>query len=272
MNQSSMTVNLNGTKIHYTEHGRTDGLPLVFLHGFPFSGDMWQPQLNFLPDWVRAIAPDIRGSGVSDVGDGQYTIDFFADDLIALLDEFHIPKAVLCGLSMGGYIAQRTLQRNPDRVEGLILCNTRSDADTNEAKINRANSMRAVKRGGIAPFAEENLKNYFSPKTLAQHPETAAFIKGIILRTSSIGFCGTQLALAGRIDTTSLLSAVGIPVLLIAGAHDVLVPAAVMETMQGKIAGSEFHILPNSAHMSNLEDTEEFNRILLEFLKKHWPD
>jgi pimeloyl-ACP methyl ester carboxylesterase len=116
-----MIVNINGTFIHYIEHGQSNGLPLVFLHGFPFSGAMWQPQLNSLPDSVRAVAPDIRGSGASDVGDGQYTIDLFVDDLIALLDYLQISKAVLCGLSMGGYIAQRALQRRPDLVQGLIL-------------------------------------------------------------------------------------------------------------------------------------------------------
>jgi pimeloyl-ACP methyl ester carboxylesterase len=265
-----MIVNVNGTFIHYIEHGQSNGLPLVFLHGFPFSGAMWQPQLNSLPDSVRAVAPDIRGSGASDVGDGQYTIDLFVDDLIALLDYLQISKAVLCGLSMGGYIAQRALQRRPDLVQGLILCNTKSEADTDEAKINRANSIRNIKLNGIPAFSEEYLKHIFSPETFANNAEAVILIKNIIESTSLLGLCGTQLALAARTDTTSLFSSLNIPVLFLAGALDLIVPPGVMKVLQKKVWGSEFHILPNSAHISNLEDTTEFNRILLEFLKKYW--
>ena len=265
-----MIIDLNGTYIHYIEHGRSDGLPLIFLHGFPFSGAMWQPQLDYLPDSVRAIAPDIRGSGASDVGDGQYTIDFFVDDMIALLDYLQISKAVLCGLSMGGYIAQRMLQRCPDLVQGLILCNTKSEADTDEAKINRVNSIRDVKRNGVASFAAEYLKRIFSADTQVNNPEAVILIKNIIESTVPLGLCGTQLALAARTDTTSLLSSLNIPVLLFAGALDLIVPSGVMKVLHEKIAGSEFHILPRSAHLSNLEDSGEFNRILIEFLKKHW--
>ena len=244
-----MIIDLNGTFIHYIEHGHADGLPLVFLHGFPFSGAMWQPQLNYLPHSVRAIAPDIRGSGASDVGDGQYSIEFFVDDLIALLDYLQIPKAVLCGLSMGGYIAQRAFQRSPDLVQGLILCNTKSEADTNEAKINRANSIRNIKLNGMTSFAEEYLKHIFSQDTQVNNPEAVILIKNIIENTSPFGLCGTQMALAARTDMTSLLPSLNIPVLLIAGARDLIIPTGVMKILHEKIAGSEFHILPRSAHL-----------------------
>ena len=105
-----MIVNVNGTFIHYIEHGHSDGLPLVFLHGFPFSGAMWQPQLNFLPDSVRAIAPDMRGSGAKDVGDGQYTIDLFVDDLISLARlSSNFKSSSLRTFHGKIYIAQRAL-------------------------------------------------------------------------------------------------------------------------------------------------------------------
>jgi pimeloyl-ACP methyl ester carboxylesterase len=119
-------------------------------------------------------------------------------------------------------------------------------------------------------FAEEYLKKIFSPETAENNSEAVILIKNIIESTSPLGLCGTQLALAARTDTTSLFPSLNIPALFFAGARDLIAPPSVMKTLQEKVRNSEFHILPHSAHMSNLEDTDEFNRILLEFLKKHW--
>src|SRR5258708_7647613 len=114
-------------------------IPIVFLHGFPFSQAMWEPQVAVLSKG-QAVTYDIRGHGQAPVGDGLYTIELFVDDLIALLDERKIPKAILCGLSMGGYIALRAVERESHRVAGLVLADTRSEADPNEGKIKRANA------------------------------------------------------------------------------------------------------------------------------------
>lgn len=263
-----MKTVINSHQCYLHEQGRKDGLPIIFIHGFPFSSEMWKPQLTALPADFHAVAYDIRGLGNSDVGDGQYTIELFVDDLFSLMDFLSLPSAILCGLSMGGYIAQRALQRNPERIKGLILCNTKSEADTNQAKINRARTIQLVKAQGVHVFAEGFLTQIFSEVTIQTKPEIVEQIRNIILGTSSLGLCGVQLALASRIDTTDLLPSVAIPTLLIAGQHDSFAPPAVMEAMHQSIRNSEFHVLPHSAHMSNLEDTELFNDILLNFLKK----
>jgi len=148
-----MKVNLNGITLNYTERGLPQGLPVVFIHGFPFSHLMWEPQMKALPNNIRAITYDIRGHGESDVADGIYTIELFVDDLIALLDHLAIEKAALCGLSMGGYIALRAIERHPQRISSLILCDTRPEADTNEAKIKRTASIKTVRNEGVAAFA-----------------------------------------------------------------------------------------------------------------------
>jgi 3-oxoadipate enol-lactonase len=108
-----MKAQLNNIALHYIEHGNSKGFPIVFIHGFPFSHKMWKPQIENLPNHIHAIVYDVRGHGFSDVGDGQFTIELFVDDLIALLNHLSIEKAVLCGLSMGGYIALRAMEKHP---------------------------------------------------------------------------------------------------------------------------------------------------------------
>jgi pimeloyl-ACP methyl ester carboxylesterase len=254
-----MKTLLNDFAINYTECGLPQGLPVVFIHGFPFSHEMWKPQLNAIPNNIHAIAYDVRGHGLSDVGDGQYSIEFFVDDLIALLDHLFIEKAILCGLSMGGYIALRTIERHPDRVCGLVLCDTKSEPDTNTVKIKRSATMKLVKTAGVRTFAEDFVKTILWEKTYERNPSTVAFIKQMICANSPLGICGTLLALASRTDTTPELSSTNIPTCIIVGEHDKLTPSSDVQTM---------HVLPNAAHMSNLENTQEFNERLIAFLKK----
>jgi 3-oxoadipate enol-lactonase len=139
--------NINGINVHFIYVGVQNDRkpPVVLIHGFPFSSEMWSAQVELLKDEHRVIAYDIRGHGKSGVGDGQYLLEFFVDDLITLLDRLNVPKVELCGLSLGGYIALRTIERNPERVSSLILCDIGPQADSNEAKLRRAASIKAVK-------------------------------------------------------------------------------------------------------------------------------
>lgn len=263
-----MKTVLNDFVINYGERGLPQGLPVVFIHGFPFSQKMWEPQMDVMPNNIHAIAYDIRGHGLSVVGDGQYTIELFVDDLIALLNHIDVEKAILCGLSMGGYIALRAYERHPNRVRGLILCDTKSESDTDSMKIKRAVTMKSVKITGVQAFAEDFVISIFWEKTFERNPSAIAFVKQIISANSPFGICGTLLALASRTDTTSVLSSINIPTCIIVGEHDKLTPPSDAQTMHTMITGSELHILPNAAHMSNLENTQEFNAQLIAFLKK----
>lgn len=215
---------------------------------------------------LRVIAYDIRGHGRSDVGDGQYTIELFVDDMVALLDYLKIAKAILCGFSMGGYIALRAIERNPDRFQALILCDTMSSADSNEAKIRRANSLKLVKNEGVGRFAEGFLKAVFAPHTFDQMPDVIDEIKTTILSNSAIGICGALLAMAGRTDTTEALSKIDVPTLIIVGEHDMPTPPSAARNMHEKIPNSKFHLIENAAHMSNLENQRMFNEHLARFL------
>lgn len=257
----------SGVTINYVERGTPAGLPVVFIHGFPFSHRMWEPQMRALPHGIRAISYDLRGHGESQVADGQYTIEFLVDDLMALLDHLVIDKAVLCGLSMGGYVALRAVEKFPDRVRALVLADTRSEGDSNEAKIKRSASILAVKRDGVPAFAEVFVKAVFAPHNLSGQPQIVEFVKTLIRGNTQLGIAGTLVALAARTDTTAALVQIKVPTLIMVGESDSLTPPAASEAMHKKISGSQYVVIPGAGHMSNLENERLFNETLVAFLK-----
>jgi 3-oxoadipate enol-lactonase len=228
---------------------------------------MWKGQTQMLQEKnLRVIAYDLRGHGQSDVGDGQYTIELFVDDLVALLDYLKITRTILCGFSMGGYIALRAIERNPDRFSALVLCDTMSAADSNEAKIRRANSIKLVKKEGVGRFAEGFLKAVFAPQTFDAKPDIVDEIRRTILSNSSLGICGALLAMAGRTDTTEALAKISVPTLILVGEHDAVTPPSAAKIMRDRILNSKLHLIENAAHMSNLENPSMFNEHLTKFL------
>ncbi|MEX1139425.1 MAG: alpha/beta fold hydrolase [Bacteroidota bacterium] len=262
-----MNIKINGLTMNYQERGLPQGPPVVFVHGFPFSHAMWDAQMMSLPQEIRAISYDVRGHGQSDPGDGQYSIEFFVDDLIGLLDHLGIKQSVICGLSMGGYVALRTAERHPERVRALVLCDTRSEADPNEAKVKRAGQAKTVKETGAKPFAEGFVKAVFAPASFQSNPKAVDAIKAVISNTSPLAIAGTLLALAARTDTTASLSAIKVSTLIMVGELDTLTPPAASESMHKLIKGSALHVIPGAAHMSNLENPAFFNSHLVDFLK-----
>ena len=264
----SMKATINSIDISFLDVGISHALPIVLVHGFPFSHEMWDPQIESLQKRFRVVAYDLRGLGKSGVGDGQYTLEFFADDLLALLDYLKIGKAVLCGLSMGGYIALRAVERNPERVMGLILADTQAKADSNEAKLKRAAAIKSVKANGVNAYAEAFLKSVFAPQTFTSDIAAVEKIRQVIRSNSSRGICGALLALASRTDTTETLSGIRVPTLILVGAHDQLTPPSVSEEMHSRIPNSEIRVIPNAAHLSNLENSVEFNMHVLRFIDK----
>ena len=265
---NSMKAVVNGAEVYYIDVGSSGALPIVLIHGFPFNYEMWRPQIEVLENNFRVIAYDIRGHGNSGISDGQYMIDFFVDDLVGLLNHLKIEKAVLCGLSMGGYIALRTVERNPERVKALILADTQSKPDSNEAKLKRAASIGAIKKLGVKPYAESFVKAVFATDSLTKKTATVEKINQIIQMNSSLGICGALLALASRTDTTEALPAIKVPTLILVGENDKLTPPSASHEMYSKIPKSEIHLISNAAHMSNLENPDEFNKHVLNFLSK----
>jgi pimeloyl-ACP methyl ester carboxylesterase len=263
-----MYFSTNGARHYYIDVGPPSSPTIVLIHGFPFSHAMWQPQIEALKNRYRVVAYDLRGQGRSEVGDGQYTLELLVDDLITLLDHVRTERATLCGLSMGGYVALRTIERNTDRVGALILCDTTSQADSNEAKLRRASSIKAIKTNGVKAYGEGFLKGAMAPSGLEDR-NTSYMAESLIYPNQALGLCGTLLALAGRTDTTSFLPKIQVPTLIMVGESDTITPPDLSGKMHSLILNSELHVISHAGHLSNLENSGEFNHHLLTFLHNH---
>lgn len=262
----TLRVPAAGTRLAAWSSGPADGLPVVFIHGLAFDHRMWLAQLPALPPRVRAIAWDVRGHGQTGPGDGQYSLELFVDDLMALLDHLEVHRAVLCGLSMGGYIALRAAEREPERIHGLVLCDTRSGADTDEHRLRRAAQVRLVKAGRFAAFAGPFIDSVLCPHTLEHRPEVCALLRAMVAGVSPAGLCGTLLALAARTDTSAMLPALRVPALVAVGEHDTVTPPAESEKLQATIPGAMLLRVPQAGHVSTLENPGCFNPALTAFL------
>lgn len=263
-----MRIQLGSIRLNYVERGLPQGIPVIFLHGFPFNHTMWDPQMMAIPQEIRAIAYDLRAHGSSEVGDGQFFLEDFVDDLFALMDHLGIESAALCGLSMGGYIALRATVREAGRIRGLILADTRSESDSNEGKIKRASQAKMVKSKGVEAFAEEFLKAVLSPETMSSNRAVVEKVRSMITGNTPAGIAGTLLALATRTDTTESLASIHVPTLILVGQHDVITPPDAARGLHSRIGGSDLEIIGGAAHMSNLENAGAFNAALLKFLKR----
>ena len=266
-----MSATIHDASIHFVEAGDPSAPAVVFIHGFPFSSAMWKPQLVAVGRDHRAVAYDLRGHGQSSVGDGQYTIEGHVDDLIGLLDHLGLDRVVIVGLSMGGYIALRAMERHRSRFRGIALCDTRSAADTDAARIKRAAGVADVKRNGAGAFAEAFLPAVFAPASLTGLPAEVAAIREIIAATPPLSLAGNLLAMAARTDTTASLASIAVPALILVGEHDTLTPPAEAQAMHERIPGSEFHVVPGAGHLSTLENPDFVNAKLLAFLRRCAP-
>jgi len=261
-----MQKKVGGIAVH--DDGLRGGLPVIFIHGFPFNHTFWKFQIQALAKTYRVISYDVRGHGQSDVGDGQYTFELFVDDLIRVMDYLKIQRGVLCGLSMGGYIALRAVERHADRFSGLVLCDTKTQMDDNRVKIKRATMIRAVKENGVEVFAKEFVKTLLSRKNLATKPSLVQFVLNLIQGNSALGISGTLLALAGRTDTTASLTKMTLPALILVGEEDRLTPPSDSELMLKALPNAVMHLIPHAGHLPNLENPVTFNKTLQGFLKK----
>jgi len=262
-----MKLAQNDALINVVESGIPSAHPVIFVHGFPFSHAMWHHQLALVAKEFRCIAYDVRGLGESSAGDGLITIERHVDDLVSLMDSLDIKKTTIVGLSMGGYIVLRALEREPARFAAAVLCDTRSEADTNEGRLNRAKAITDVTRRGSAAFAADFEKKIFTPESFRRIPADVAMIREIMTRTPPRAIAATLLALAARTDTTASLGSITIPTLIIVGMHDLLTPPDASRAMHERIPGSVLHIIPDAAHMSPLENPDEVNTHLMQFLR-----
>lgn len=238
---------------------------LALVHGFPFDQSLWKPQVGPLSRKFRVLTYDLRGMGQSPLGKAPQPLEAYVDDLLALLDHLKIASCAVAGLSMGGYIALRAVEREPGRFWALALCDTKSEPDSDEGKIGRAAGIKAIRSKGPKAFAAAML-----PKLLARKGAHQKFLLRMMQKNGADGMANALSAMAGRSDTGRALKAYRGPVLALAGAKDGITPPALAKAMAKQARHGQFAVVPGAGHVSNLENPAAFNRLLLKFLEKAW--
>lgn len=239
------------------------GPAILFIHGYPLDHTIWRHQVDQL-DGFRRIAPDLRGMGQSAAPDLGYSMSTYAEDLAGVLEALGEESAVLCGLSMGGYIAFEFLRRWPDRVRGLILMDTRAEADSAQGRAGREAQMTLARDQGAGAVAEAML-----PKLVAADaaPAVRERVRAMIAATPVAGVVGALTAMRDRADSTVLLPELGrMPVLVVTGAEDAIIPPAEARRLADAIPGAEFREVAGAGHLPCLEQPEATTRVLREFL------
>lgn len=261
-----LEIRVNNALISYNEVGEKDKPVIIFIHGFPFNKKMWNVQLENLGSKYRCIAFDLPGYGGSS-SEEEISIEFYADVLDSFMHLMQIENATICGLSMGGYISLRAIVKYPVRFSRLILCDTNCISDSDEARKKRYATIEAIEKDGLGPFTEGFIKNLFTEKNLNSNMSYVNDIKTIMLSASQESVIGTLKALAARTETCSNLNDIKIPVLIICGEEDKITPIAQAKFLHENIRGSKIKLKPAAAHLSNLEQTELFNKAISEFME-----
>jgi len=240
---------------------------LLLVHGFPFDRAMWRHQLAALADG-ECLAPDLRGAGSAPAPQSpdEYSMAAYARDLIGLLDERRIGSAVVCGLSMGGYITFELLRQFPRRVRAVVLCNTKATADTPGAKLGRDALAEKARARGASAVAQELVARVLGPGTRQKMPKVVREVTEMIERQPVAGIVGALRALRERPDSTPLLSKISVPVMVVAGDADQITPAAGMREMADAIPGARFIQIRDAGHLTPLEQPVAVNTALAGFL------
>jgi 3-oxoadipate enol-lactonase len=280
--QATKFAHVRGLEMAYIDSG--EGPTMLFLHGYPFDKSMWSGQLAAIVAAVfRAIAPDLRGLGETVaptlVGDSAgeshrlksvplATMDEMARDAAALLDYLRVEQAIVCGLSMGGYVAFEFMHLFPARVLGLVLAGTRAPADNEQEKAGREQQVMTMLRAGMVPISIATLPKLLAQRTLAEKPDVVKRVRAMITRSDPKGAAAAQRGMAARRDYSEDLPKIDVPTLIIVGREDSIRPVADAEFMHRGIRNSHLEIIEDAAHMTNMEQPEVFDEALLEFLKQ----
>ena len=242
------------------------GPSVLFVHGFPLDRTTWRDLIATLTGW-RCVAPDLRGLGLSHMPDEPCSMSEYADDLAALLELLQIDKAVVCGLSMGGYIAFELLRRHRKLVRALILMNTRAESDPAEVKRQRDEMIRMVQEKGTGALADRLVPLLLAPGSLSAMPQVVEHLKAMISGNPAAGVVGALEAMKARSDSTALLSRIDVPTLVVAGSDDQLIPGEHSRSLAQAIPGARFALIPEAGHLTPMEQPTVTGRAVGEFLR-----
>lgn len=253
----------DGDSLYFEDRGK--GLPLVLLHGFPLSNEMWPSQIADLSSVCRVIAPDFRGFGRSK-SDKPFTIDSIAADVHALLKSIGALPCIVAGLSMGGYVALAFVREFAGDTKGLVLIDTRADGDSPQAKESRSKTIDLVREKGPAAIADAMIPRLLAPGADEGRPELARSLRKMIESSPAKTIEHALVALRDRPDSTPLLSGIAVPTLVIVGDGDQITPVDLAEGMHKAIPGSKLSVVRGAGHMTPIEQPAQVNQSLRRFV------
>ncbi|BCS35168.1 alpha/beta hydrolase [Luteitalea sp. TBR-22] len=256
-------VRVGDTMLSVTEVG--EGSPIVFLHAFPLHAQMWAPQLDALPAGWRGVAPDLRGFRAS-TGAPARSVGDHAADVLALIASLDAGPVVLAGLSMGGYVAFECWRRHPAAIRGLVLADTRADADSDEARARRVAMQGLARTSGTGAVIDAMLPGLLGATTQTDEPHLAHEVRRWATETPGSAVADALEALRTRPDSRPTLATIAVPTLVLVGAEDVLTPPAVARVIADGIAGATLVEIPRAGHLSNVEHPAAFNGALQRWL------
>jgi pimeloyl-ACP methyl ester carboxylesterase len=264
-----MRISLKGVTLEVEDHG--EGVPVVLLHGFPLSSEMWIPIRPAVEQMARLITPNLRGFGGSDAPQGDYRMETLAGDVLGLVDRLGLERIVLGGHSMGGYVALRFAAAHPERVAGLILVNTRASADTPEGKLRRDSAVDRIERGEAAAFLDEFVPNLVGPSTRDRAPRQLAELRAIAGEIPEHVLAGCLAGMRDRPDSSDVLPGLDVPALVIAGAEDAVVPPEAARAMADALPKARLAVIPLSGHTPSVERPIPTAEAMLAFLREGFP-
>lgn len=238
---------------------------VVLIHAFPLNASLWQPQVDRAPAGWRFVTPDLPGFGRSSLPPVR-TIDGMAHAVLAHLDELRIERAVIGGMSMGGYVTLALFRLAPERFSGMVLADTRATADNDQQREGRRRMIASVRQDGPQAVADEMLPRLLGETTHRDQPELATRVRQMIETNSADAIAGAVEAMMGRVDSRPLLAEIAVPALVVCGDEDVLTPPSDSEALHAAISGSRLAVLAGAGHLSNIEAAEAFSLTLNAFL------
>ncbi len=261
-----MKIRINDADIAYDDHGI--GQPILFLHAFPLNRSMWQGQITTLlnEQRYRLVALDWRGFGESESTTTLTSMELLADDVAALMDVLGMQQAILCGLSLGGYVAFAFLRKYPERVQGLILADTKPGADNEEGRANRERIAQLAESEGPGAVADLQVPRLLSAYTRQHHLEVETQVRRMAEAATGSGIAAVSRGMAQRADANDLLAQISVPTLVIVGEQDALTSPTVAQEYAAHIPEAQLVVIPQAGHLSNLEQPEAFFAAIHNFL------
>lgn len=244
------------------------GAPIVLLHPFPANHELWLPAAKALQSRFQLILPDLRGHGDSGVGAGPATMTKHASDLVRILAEENIDRAIFIGVSIGGYVLFEFWRQHPGRLQALVLCNTKAQADNAEARAGRLQAAAEVLERGTEPFFETTVQKLLAQTTLAARPDLVDGALRMMRKMSPEDVALVQRGMAERPDSLETLKTINVPTLILTGDEDTATGVPEAELMKRHIAGSEMKVVAKAGHYSPWEQPEEVGRLLRQFVNR----